>query len=493
MNKLLPLLTLFILLSTPAFAEPDLNTGRQALKARDYNTALANLQPLANDHNADAAYHMCGMYYLAQGVPKNDAEAARFCHIAAEKGHVEAMYNLALMYQKGEGIGQDMNEATRWYAAAAARGHKDARFNYKQIQVANTPRAQSQNLELVRKGANMNREPAATAQPRPPEEQEQIAAVAQPKNIEIAQAIPATPVRPAIAKPQSKPVEKAIKLPVKPILPPIPPTPPVPPTPPGLKVSTPPIDPNASPSESAEIAKYCMIAAQRGNPDPGCGKEFSSALPAKKAPAPKPVETAAAAKTTPATVAAIEPAAGVATQATSVLLANNQPIPQISPQPTAPPAAAKPPERPFSWFVEQANTGNAQAQNNLGVMYRRGLNGVPKNIPEAIKWFERAASQGSVNAMLNLASIYKIGEGANQNLELAYAWYDMAAGRLPNGNTKKYRAQENVQEISQYLSNEQIGDALQYVSQLEEHIPVMNEPVELEEEPKAESSEKAQN
>lgn len=40
-----------------------------------------------------------------------------------------------------------------------------------------------------------------------------------------------------------------------------------------------------------------------------------------------------------------------------------------------------------------ASQGNADAQNNLGVMYAKGI-GIPRNDPEALKWFRLAAAQG---------------------------------------------------------------------------------------------------
>ncbi len=637
MKKLSLALTAFFFLqfSTSALADADLATGLDALGAHDYNTAIANLQPLGNDGNAEAAFRMCGMYYLGQGVPKNDSEAARFCHIAAEKGHVEAMYNLAVMYQKGEGIGQDFNESVRWYTAAAARGHTDARYNLKQIQVASTPQSQKQNLDLVHNAATNMSNIRSNAKPA------RAAAVNQPPVVDVAPNQPqATTLFPAPApqqapapavadaqpilnaQPLQKPaaIKAAAKSPAKTILPPptppVLPQPPMPPDfqpeiekeneavltlppprpqlqqepiqpapvvavvthplpaelhlqaapkpiadaprPPAQQFFRPPVAPVAPTSPkpvavkekekpktkteakakphpikpeppkqvatekspvSPEESKYCLIAAQRGNPDPKCEREFSSLLVKEKTPEPikkpepqkkletlsipqKPVaedvtitthpvpqadEIITPIPTTPV-IAAAPPAANLQpnlamAEATAYLVANTPaiPIPQIEkPVAITPPK----PQHALQWYINQANTGNAQAQNNLGVMYRRALNGAPKDLPEAIRWFERAASQGSVNGMLNLASIYKAGEGTNQNLELAYAWYNMAAGRLPRGNAKKNRAQENVQQISQYLTNEQIGDALQYVTELDEHIPIMNEPIELDEEPK---------
>jgi len=564
--------------SHPAFAEADLNTGLAALQARDYPTAVANLEPLANDGNMEASYRMCGMYYLAQGVPKNDAEAARFCHQAAEKGHADAMYNLALMYQKGEGVRQDMNEAIRWYTAAAARGHPDARFNLNQIQMANnkvaaTPKPipgvdnpppaeptpllannvpNPKALELVHNAAsNMElRRPAANpapaaAKPKP------VAPVAPtpPPAVAAAPIAPVAPVAPApplaatpnaiqqatlLSPPSPPPKPAAAVVAPKAVTPP--PTPPVPPA----GYLKPPQVSAANVATPLDITKYCLMAAQRGNPDPNCSKELSPAPSAatvrdtviaapvpkvEKVALPKPAATEAppaAAPPAPAAIAAPAKPGAVATTAfaaaapvsmkphtlalnqvtmpggvptttalaTAALITNTPRLPAGPDTPAAAPQA-KPPEKPehdLKWYTEQANTGDAPAQNNLGVMYRRGLNGAPTNISEAIRWFERAASQGSVNGMLNLASIYKIGEGTNQNLELAYAWYNLAADRLPVSDPKKAKARQNVTEIAPYLSNEQIGDALQYVTELDENIPKMDEPVTLEEEPKAQAA-----
>lgn len=488
------LLLAFLLFSTSATAA-DLNTGLQALKAGDYTTALRELQPLALDGNAEAEYRMCGMYYLAQGVPKNDTEAANFCHASAERGNADAMYNLGLFYQKGEGVRQDFNEATKWYAAAASKGQTDAKFNLTQIQTAINASNKPKSIDVVHNtpsnllaqvapaAGNTSAHAAATAAP-----------VVNMSTAEMGAGAAATVpnyVAPA-APTQLTP-------------------PPMPPEPPEPKQEAQIIGSAKTAAISPDIAKYCLMAAQRGNPDPKCEKEFAPLLtednsvtyqqphiaskPAKTATKPKaqlakaapqapaqPVEPAKPAGLLNSNQVASEGAVLASNQAaaapalstpTSSLVTNSPSLAIVS----AAPAAGNPPSttQNLQWYIDQANTGNAQAQNNLGVMYRRGINGTQVNTKESLKWFERAASQGSTNAMLNLGSIYKNGEGTQQNLQLAYAWYNLASGRLPVNSPKRSRAQENVQQISQYLNNQQIGDALQYVSKLEDSIPVMNE------------------
>ncbi len=49
--------------------------------------------------------------------------------------------------------------------------------------------------------------------------------------------------------------------------------------------------------------------------------------------------------------------------------------------------------REFRVFAEQ---GLAEAQNNLGTMYAKGL-GVPQDYAEAVKWYRKAAEQGNAS------------------------------------------------------------------------------------------------
>jgi len=51
---------------------------------------------------------------------------------------------------------------------------------------------------------------------------------------------------------------------------------------------------------------------------------------------------------------------------------------------------------------KQANNGDARAQYNLGIMYKKGQ-GVEKDYKEAVKWFELAADQGYVEVYIGEA------------------------------------------------------------------------------------------
>jgi len=78
------------------------------------------------------------------------------------------------------------------------------------------------------------------------------------------------------------------------------------------------------------------------------------------------------------------------------------------------------------WYQMAAEQGNAIAQNNLGVMYDKGL-GVPQDYVEAVRWYQMAAEQGNAIAQNNLGVIYDKGLGVPQDYVEAVRWYQMAA------------------------------------------------------------------
>lgn len=77
-------------------------------------------------------------------------------------------------------------------------------------------------------------------------------------------------------------------------------------------------------------------------------------------------------------------------------------------------------------FKPLALKGDADAQNNLGVMYELGQ-GVPKDFREAMKWYRLAAAQGYAGAQNNLGVMYDKGRGVAQHYREAVKWYRLAA------------------------------------------------------------------
>jgi hypothetical protein len=80
----------------------------------------------------------------------------------------------------------------------------------------------------------------------------------------------------------------------------------------------------------------------------------------------------------------------------------------------------------LTWYHMAADQGYAAAQNNLGVMYRRGL-GVVQDYTEAARWYRVAADQGLASAQYNLGGMNADGHGMPQNYARARYWFGLAA------------------------------------------------------------------
>ena len=80
----------------------------------------------------------------------------------------------------------------------------------------------------------------------------------------------------------------------------------------------------------------------------------------------------------------------------------------------------------FQNWKELAENGNAKAQNNLGILYRKGL-GVERDSAEAFKWYKMAANQNFAKAQFNLGLMYKQGNGIEQDMKKALRWYRKSA------------------------------------------------------------------
>ncbi len=77
-------------------------------------------------------------------------------------------------------------------------------------------------------------------------------------------------------------------------------------------------------------------------------------------------------------------------------------------------------------FRPLADQGNAAAQFNLGVMYKRGQ-GIPQDYAHAMIWFRKAADQGYAAAQFNLGLLYVKGDGVPQDYAQAMIWFRKAA------------------------------------------------------------------
>jgi hypothetical protein len=94
-------------------------------------------------------------------------------------------------------------------------------------------------------------------------------------------------------------------------------------------------------------------------------------------------------------------------------------------------------------WMATAESGDAEAQTNVGEIFERGLGGEP-NYAAAIVWYQKAAEQGNARAQFNLGTLYEQGLGVPKDKLIALNWYRKAWG-LPQDNLIYQSAADSAQ------------------------------------------------
>ena len=84
-------------------------------------------------------------------------------------------------------------------------------------------------------------------------------------------------------------------------------------------------------------------------------------------------------------------------------------------------------EEAMQELLPAARSGNADAEELIGVMYAMGL-GVPRDDVRAFEWYLRSAMKGHPGAQSGVGWYYEIGRGMPEpDLVRAYMWYVLSA------------------------------------------------------------------
>ena len=104
----------------------DFDKGVAAWEGGDYETALHEWTPLAEQGDASAQYNLGALYFNGQGVTQDYAAALKWFTLAAEQGDASAQFILGVMYDNGKGVTQDYAAALKWYTLAAEQGSNES-------------------------------------------------------------------------------------------------------------------------------------------------------------------------------------------------------------------------------------------------------------------------------------------------------------------------------------------------------------------------------
>lgn len=107
-----------MLLPASALAQ-DFEKGVAAYEAGDFETALRELTPVAEEGFKGAQFYLGQMYIAGQGVQQDEVEAERWLRLAAEQDDALSQVMLGLIFSKSESIEQNEVEAIYWFRQAA--------------------------------------------------------------------------------------------------------------------------------------------------------------------------------------------------------------------------------------------------------------------------------------------------------------------------------------------------------------------------------------
>jgi TPR repeat protein len=99
-----------------------------AYERGDFETAVRELRPLADDGNVEAQFYMAYMFETGKGLERDDGKAAEYYRKAGDQGHDRAQFNLGLAHERGRGVEQDLAQALEWYLKAANQGFARAQY-----------------------------------------------------------------------------------------------------------------------------------------------------------------------------------------------------------------------------------------------------------------------------------------------------------------------------------------------------------------------------
>jgi len=91
-----------------------------------YAEARQEWEPLAEAGDAGSQRQLGMVYYLGQGVPRDDETAYGWFEKAAVQGESVAQYSLGVMFAEGHGVDQDLVQAHMWLSLAAAQDSSNA-------------------------------------------------------------------------------------------------------------------------------------------------------------------------------------------------------------------------------------------------------------------------------------------------------------------------------------------------------------------------------
>ena len=121
-------LTLSLVLGNGAAVAADFDKGMKAYDSQNYEAALAEWLPLAEQGHANAQTWIGHLYSGGQGVTLSNKIAFKWYIKAAEQGYAPAQKSVGMSYANGDGVTEDDKKAVKWLIKSAEQGYDWSQF-----------------------------------------------------------------------------------------------------------------------------------------------------------------------------------------------------------------------------------------------------------------------------------------------------------------------------------------------------------------------------
>jgi TPR repeat protein len=131
MKKLL----LIAMLCMPLAGMADYESATQAYGNGRYEEALTEFKRLAEQGDVKSIYYVGFFYHNGFGVPRDNAEAAKWFLKAAQQNDAQSQYYLGLLSTKGDGMPKDPVAAHMWYSLSVrnSANERDAAYTQREV------------------------------------------------------------------------------------------------------------------------------------------------------------------------------------------------------------------------------------------------------------------------------------------------------------------------------------------------------------------------
>jgi hypothetical protein len=160
--KIIRIMILPLLLTVPGLAWGGFNEGLSAAQRGDYSVALREWQPLAQQGDANAQYHIGVLYHNGFGVTQDYQQAINWYRKAAEQGLAAAQFNLGVLFHNGGKVKLDYVQAYMWFDIAGINGVVQADNNRDVTATKMTPPQIAEAKRLAREWVAKHPHPEAS-------------------------------------------------------------------------------------------------------------------------------------------------------------------------------------------------------------------------------------------------------------------------------------------------------------------------------------------